>query len=73
MQKKPVIGVTNKATAYRAESGLSSVLAKDIHLFDQLSERGRMKDFAALIMRKWCGRGDLNSHVLRPTDFKTMA
>ena len=41
MQKKPVIAVMNRATAYRASSGLSSVLATDPRLFGRLSGQGR--------------------------------
>ena len=72
MQKKPVIGVMNKATAYRASSGLSSVLAKTSVFLAGYPGRGGMTDFAVFIIWKWCGRGDLNSHGLGPTDFKSV-
>ena len=62
----------NEATAYRSSSGLSSMRARESVFWASYPGRGGMRDFAAFITKKWCGRGDLNSHGLGPTDFKSV-
>ena len=59
MQKKPVINVSNKATAYPASSGLSSVLARDIRLFGRLSGLGLDKRFCRIYYQEVVRAGRL--------------
>jgi len=59
MQKKPVIAVMNTATAYRASSGLSSVLATDPRLFGRLSGQGRHDIFCRINYLKIGAGGEM--------------
>ena len=68
----PLSAILNTLTVYRASSDLSSIVSSDTWFLARLFRHGSMKDFAVSIIENWCGRGDLNSHGLGPTDFKSV-